>query len=76
MQTPVEQRFTIEEAAIFLSTSPVALRARCRRNARKHGKHVISAIGPGVRAEKYGRSWRVVFSEVESNPRQTPPKGA
>ena len=52
----------IDHAAARLATTPVALRARCRRGARREGKHVVTHLGPGIVAWKLGRSWRVRFS--------------
>lgn len=50
---------TVEQAAGLLSTSPTALRARCRRYARREGREVISRLGGGIVAVKLGKSWRV-----------------
>jgi hypothetical protein len=52
----------IDAAAARLATTPVALRARCRRGARREGKHVVAHLGPGIMAWKMGRAWRVRFS--------------
>jgi hypothetical protein len=54
----------IEEAALRLALTPVALRARCRRAARREGRHVVAHLGAGVIAYKFGRSWRVRFPLV------------
>lgn len=52
---------TPEEAAPLLSLTPVALRARCRRAARRRGREVQADLGGGIVAFKMGRSWRVRF---------------
>ena len=54
---------TIEVAADRLSLEPDALRARCRRAARKVGDEIIAHLGGGIVAFKFGRSWRVQFPE-------------
>jgi hypothetical protein len=51
----------IEEAAVRLALTPIALRARCRRAARREGRSVVAHLGAGVVAYKLGRSWRVRF---------------
>jgi hypothetical protein len=55
----VQPLLTVEHAARLLSTSPTALRARCRRNARRVGREVIARLGAGVVAFKFGASWRL-----------------
>lgn len=50
---------TVEEAARLLSTTPAALRARCRRNARRLGRDIVARLGAGVVAFKFGASWRL-----------------
>lgn len=50
---------TIADAAALLSTTPVALRARCRRHARRVGREVVARLGAGVVAFKFGASWRL-----------------
>jgi len=50
---------TVEDAAKLLSTTPTALRARCRRHARRTGREVIARLGAGVVAFKFGASWRL-----------------
>lgn len=52
---------TIDVAAARLSLPPTALRARCRRNQRRQGKHIVADLGAGIVAVKLGRSWRVTF---------------
>jgi hypothetical protein len=54
----------IEVAAVRLALTPVALRARCRRAARREGRNVVAHLGAGVVAYKFGRSWRVRFPLV------------
>jgi hypothetical protein len=51
--------FTVEDAAVRLSTTPTALRARCRRHARRIGHEVVACLGAGVTAYKLGASWRL-----------------
>jgi hypothetical protein len=53
----------IEVAANRLSLAPDALRARCRRAARRVGDSVVAHLGGGIVAFKFGRSWRVSFPE-------------
>jgi hypothetical protein len=53
---------TIDDAAKMLATTPVALRARCRRHARREGREVVARLGAGVVAYKFGSSWRVRFT--------------
>jgi hypothetical protein len=55
--------FDVDEGAIRLSTTPTALRARCRRNARREGRSVSSHLGGGIVAIKFGRSWRLRFPD-------------
>ncbi len=45
----------------MLSTTPVALRARCRRKARREGREVVARLGAGVVGFKFGANWRVRF---------------
>ena len=61
---PVPVLLPIETAAVLLSTTPTALRARCRRAARRFGRDVIAHLGPGVDALKFGRSWRIRITPV------------
>jgi hypothetical protein len=49
----------VEDAARVLSTTPTALRARCRRHARRLGRDVVARLGGGVVAFKFGASWRL-----------------
>jgi len=55
----VPRLVTIEAAAAALSITPEALRARCRRHARREGRDVAARLGGGVVAYKLGASWRV-----------------
>jgi hypothetical protein len=50
---------TVQDAARVLSTTPTALRARCRRHARRRGRDVVARLGAGVVAFKFGASWRL-----------------
>jgi len=52
----------IDEAAPRLSLTPLALRARCRRAARRDGRVISAHLGGGIVAYKFGRSWRVRFA--------------
>jgi hypothetical protein len=38
-----------------------ALRARCRRAAKKVGNDVVAHLGGGIVAVKLGSSWRIRF---------------
>jgi hypothetical protein len=55
--------FTIEAAAAVLSLNPHALRARCRRRARREGRSVVAHLGGGIEAIKLGVTWRIRFPE-------------
>jgi hypothetical protein len=62
--SPAEPRyFAIEAAAVILSLNPHALRARCRRRAKKDGRNVVAHLGGGILAIKFGVTWRVRFPE-------------
>ena len=52
---------TIETAAARLALDAEALRARCRRGARREGTATVADLGGGIVAFKFGRSWRVQF---------------
>jgi hypothetical protein len=54
---------TIEDAAAMLATTPVALRARCRRAARCERGRILADLGDRIIAVKIGRSWRVRFPD-------------
>jgi hypothetical protein len=57
--------YTIAEAAKRLSTTPAALRARCRRAARNENGQVVANLGFGIRAFKFGkRSWRICIQQL------------
>ena len=58
----VERFFSIDTAAARLETTPVALRARCRRRARREGREIVARLGAGVIAYKFGANWRVRFA--------------
>jgi len=53
----------VDDAAARLSTTPNALRARCRRNARRDGRAVSAHLGGGIVAIKFGVSWRIRFPD-------------
>lgn len=55
--------YTIEEAAGVLAVTPLALRKRCMREARRVGRDTMAQIGDGIVAVKIGRLWRVRFRE-------------
>jgi hypothetical protein len=52
---------TIEMAAVKLHLDDDALRARCRRAARKTSTGIVADLGGGIVAFKFGTSWRVRF---------------
>jgi len=54
---------TVQQAAPRLQMTSGALRARCRRCARKVGRDVVAPLADGVIAVKFGRSWRIRFPE-------------
>ena len=53
----------IESAAAKLGLSPEALRARCRRAQRLVDGAIVADLGAGIRAVKFGRTWRVRFPD-------------
>jgi hypothetical protein len=55
---------TAKIAAAQLGIDEDALRARCRRAARRRGDIVIAHLGGGIVAFKFGRSWRFRFPSV------------
>lgn len=55
---------TTESAAKLLELSEHALRARCRRAARREGQQVVARLGAGVVAYKLGKTWRVHFQKL------------
>ena len=50
-------------AAERLSLAPDALRARCRRAAKRVGDTTVANLGGGIVAFKFGRSWRIRFPD-------------
>jgi hypothetical protein len=60
--------FTIDSAAEALHVSPEALRARCRRAARRKGKDIVADLADGIVAIKFGRTWRVRFPDTTVEP--------
>jgi len=64
-----ERYLDIDAAAAALMTSPVALRARCRRAQRRdRGGQVVAPLGGGIVAFKFGSSWRVRLPPVDAAP--------
>ena len=63
MSESSDRLFSIGSAAARLETTPVALRARCRRRARREGDEIVARLGAGVVAYKFGAHWRVRFVE-------------
>jgi hypothetical protein len=59
--SPPAVYLTIDDAAVRLSTTANALRARCRRHSRREGRDVVARLGAGIVAVKIGFSWRVRF---------------
>ena len=55
--------FTVEAAAGRLCLSSDALRARCRRRAKREGRQVVADLGGGIVAIKFGVSWRIRFPD-------------
>jgi hypothetical protein len=51
----------IDIAASKLGITEEALRARCRRARRGTGAATVADLGAGIRAVKFGRTWRVRF---------------
>ena len=56
---------SIESAAAQLGVSEEALRARCRRARRGKGAATVAELGAGIRAVKFGRTWRIRFPQDE-----------
>jgi len=52
---------TPQAAAVRLGLDVQALRARCRRSAKKVGNDVVAHLGGGIVAVKLGSSWRIRF---------------
>lgn len=63
---------TIREAATRLSTTPAALRARCRRSARGDGRSTVP-LGGRIVAVKLGGSWRVRFPDPRDDGNEAEP---
>lgn len=61
----------LRTAAQFLDMSPDALRRAVERHAVRASDGGIEAHIDGVRARKFGRQWRIAFSE-RWLPAQTP----
>lgn len=55
----------IEVAAPKLGVTEEALRARCRRAPRCPGSTMVVDLGGGIRAMKFGRTWRIRFPKDE-----------
>ena len=53
------------DAAPRLGVSEEGLRARCRRARRSVGGETVADLGAGIRAVKFGRTWRVRFPKDE-----------
>lgn len=72
---PLQPRrlLTVAEAAELLSTTPTALRARCRRHARRMGREVVALLGAGVTAFKLGTSWRLRIESLAFCDASEPP---
>lgn len=60
---------TVEEAAEFIGTNPLALRARLRRAAGRASDGGVEADIDGIRGRKLGNSWRVVLGASWMDPR-------
>ena len=52
---------SVEAAAPMLGITEEALRARCRRARRGTGGATVADLGAGIRAVKFGRTWRIQF---------------
>src|SRR5438552_2483023 len=52
---------TPQAAAVRLGLDVQALRARCRRAAKRVGNDVVAHLGGGIVAVKLGSSWRIRF---------------
>lgn len=55
---------TVEVASAKLSLDPTALRARLRRAQRADGDKIVADLGGGIRAFKFGKSWRIRFPKA------------
>jgi hypothetical protein len=59
--TPARTFQSINAAARALGVRPEALRARCRRAAKRVGGASVANLGGGIIAFKFGSSWRIRF---------------
>lgn len=59
---------TVERAAAYLGMNAGALRKTLERRSTRGPDGVTEAIMDGVRARKFGRLWRVRFSEAWGSP--------
>lgn len=57
------QYYDIKVAAARLGLNEPAMRARCRRAARREGRNIVARLGGGIVAVKFGTTWRVVFPD-------------
>jgi hypothetical protein len=55
----------IDIAAPKVGISEEALRARCRRAPLCPGSSAVVDLGAGIRAMKFGRTWRIRFPKDE-----------
>jgi hypothetical protein len=60
-ENTVQDYMSPQSAAVRLGLDVQALRARCRRAAKKVGNDVIAHLGGGIVAVKLGSSWRIRF---------------
>jgi hypothetical protein len=60
-QPPPQVFDTVESAAAKLGLDSGALRARCRRAARRVGEAIVANLGGDIVAFKFGKSWRIRF---------------
>jgi hypothetical protein len=59
---------SLERAALHLGMTAAALRKSLERRAVRAADGATEATLDGVRARKFGRSWRVRFSEAWGSP--------
>ena len=52
---------SIKSAAAKLGCKPDALRARCRRAACHERNALVTHLGGGITAFKFGKNWRIKF---------------
>jgi hypothetical protein len=62
-QAPEAAFDDIDTAGAKLGVDSDALRARCRRAARRVGNAGVAELGGGIVAFKFGSSWRVRFPQ-------------